>query len=102
MRGSVAFFARNARVLAFQIVARQAMVELFLGRLPMNEAEICSVVFEMATDAILAIGISHLQLGMIPVLGGKSTRHFLVTIEALKDRSAGSKLVAARALQGSR
>ena len=67
----------------------------------MDEAEIHAVVIEVAADTILAIGILHLDLGMIPVLRGQSLGHFFMTIQAFESRRAGAELVAARALYGS-
>lgn len=67
----------------------------------MDEAEIHTVVIEVAADAILAIGILHLDLGVIPVLRGQSLGHFFMAIQAFESRRAGAELVAAGALHGS-
>jgi len=98
----MAFFAGDARVFPFQVVSRQPVVKLFLRRFPMQEIEVCPVMLEMAPHAVLTIGVRHLNLGVIPMLGSEPLCHFLMTIETLKGRRAGTKLVAARALCGSR
>ena len=67
----------------------------------MDEAEIHTVVIEVAANTILAIGILHLDLGMIPVLRGQPLGHFFMAIQAFESRRAGAELVAARALYGS-
>ena len=67
----------------------------------MDEAEILAIVIEVAADTIFAIGILHLDLGVISVLGGQSLRHFFMTIQAFESRDAGPELVAGRALYGS-
>lgn len=58
---SVAFLASNTAVLPFQGIARKPMVELLLRWLPVDEAKILSVVLQVAANAILAVGILHLQ-----------------------------------------
>lgn len=86
---------------SFQIVSRQAVVELFLRWLPMQKIKVFAVVLEMAAHAILAIRILHLNLGVIPVIRRQTLGHFLMTIETLIGRSAGAKLMAAGTLRGS-
>lgn len=90
--------AGQPRVLPFQVVTRQPVVKLFLRRLPMQEIEIFAVVLEMATHAILAIGVRHLNLGVIAVLRRQPLCHFLMAIEAFESGRAGSELMAARTL----
>ena len=67
----------------------------------MNEAEIHAIVIEVAADTILAIGILHLDLGVISVLRGQSLGNFFMAIQAFESRRAGPELVAAGALYGS-
>lgn len=67
----------------------------------MNEAEIHAVVIEVAADTIFAIGILHLDLGVVSVLGGQSLGHFFMAIQTFESRRAGAELMAARALYGS-
>ena len=67
----------------------------------MNEAEIHAVVIEVAADTIFAIGILHLDLGVISVLCDQSLGHFFMTIQAFESRRTGAELVAARTLYGS-
>ena len=102
LRRRVTFLARQPRVLSFQVVSRQPVVKLFLRWLPMQKTEIFAVVLEVATHTILAIGVRHLNLGVIAVFCRKTLCHFLVTIETFIGRCAGAKLVAARALRSSR
>ena len=67
----------------------------------MDEAEIHAVVIEVAADTILAIGILHLDLGVISVLRSQSLGHFFMAVQAFECRRAGAKLVTAHALYGS-
>jgi len=67
VRGRVTLLTRNAGVLAFEFVAGQAVIKLFFRRLPVNQAEIFTIVFEVAADTILAIRIAHLHLRVITV-----------------------------------
>ncbi len=64
----------------------------------MDEAEIRAVVIEVAADTILAIGILHLDLSVISVLGGQAVRHFFMAIQTFESRRAGPELVAGGAL----
>ena len=98
----MALLAGNAGVLAFQFVARQPVIELLLGGLPMDQAEVFSVMIQMATNTISSIGVGHLELEVITVLGREPLGDFLVAIQALESRNARPKLMAARALRGSR
>jgi len=67
----------------------------------MDEREVLAVMVQVAANAVFAVGISHLQLKVITVLGGKPPGDFLVAIETLESGSAGAKYVAVRALRGS-
>jgi len=78
------------------------VVELFLRWLPMQKIKVLAVVLKMAAHTVLAIRILHLKLGVVPMVRRQALGHFLMTIETLKGRSAGAKLMAARALRGSR
>ena len=99
--GQVTFLASNARVLSLQLVARHTVIKLFLRSLPMDQVEILAVVFQVATDAVFAIGIPHLKLGVIAVLCFQPFRYFFMAIQALESRRAGAELVAGYALGGS-
>src|SRR6202008_3553809 len=77
------------------------MIKLFLRRLPVDQAKVFSVVIQMTANAILAIGVGHLKLIVIAVLGRKPLGDFLVALEALESGRAGAKLVAAIALRSS-
>ena len=95
----VALFARNASMLSFQLVAGQAMIKLFLRRLPVDQPKVLAVMIQMAANAILAIGVGHLKLIVIAVLGGKPLGDFLVAVEALEGGYASPELVAGIALR---
>lgn len=101
---NVAFLARNARVLSFQVIARQTMIKLFLRRLPVDETEIHAVVIEMASHAVLAVRVTHSEPGVIPMIRSKPLRDLFVAVEALERGCARSELMAActlsRACQG--
>src|SRR6267378_4495587 len=99
--GQVTFLASNARMLSFQLVARQPVIKLFLRRLPMDQVEVLAVVFQVATDAVFTIGIPHLKLSVIAVLCFQPFRYLFMAIQALESRRAGTELVAAGALGGS-
>lgn len=97
----VAFLASNSGVFPFQLVTGHLVIKLFLRRLPVNQIEIFAVVLKVAANAVFAIGIAHLNLEVVAVLGGKAPGDFLVAIHALKGRSVGAELMAARALRRS-
>ena len=54
----------------------------------------------MAAHTILAVGIVHLELGVITVLVLERFRNLLVAIEALEGGRAGAELMAGIALRG--
>jgi hypothetical protein len=95
----VTFFAGYAGMLPFQLVAGETMIKLFLRGLPVDEAEVFTVMVKMTADAILAIRIRHLELRMIAMFSDEPLRDFFVAIQALKRRNAGAELVATRALR---
>jgi hypothetical protein len=97
----VAFFASDARMFAFQVVACQPMVKLLLRSVPVDQIEILAVVLQMAANAVLPVCIAHLNLEVIPVFAAEPSRDFLVAIQALEGWRIGAELVAARALRGS-
>jgi hypothetical protein len=55
-------------------------------------------VFQVAPDAILPVLVLHLKSRVIPMVSGKSLRHFFVAFEALKGRRAGAERMAGCAL----
>ena len=65
----------------------------------MKQGEVRAIVLEVATNAVLAVGIAHLKAGMVPVIPRKVLRDFFVAIEALEGWRVGSELVATRALR---
>jgi len=101
VHGRVTLFACNAGVLPFQVVAGQPVIELFLRGFPMDESKVLAVVLQVATDAIFAVGIAHLDLKVIAMLGVEASGNFLVAIETLESGSAGAELMATGALRSS-
>jgi len=99
--GHVALIASNVSMLAFQLVASQQVIELLLRRLPVDQAEVFSVVLQMAADAIPAVRMLHSQPGVVAMIGSKTLPYLFVTIEALEGWRAGPELMATRALSGS-
>lgn len=100
--GHVTFLAGNTRMLCLQVVARQPVIKLFLRRLPVNQIEVLAVVFQVAADAVFAVGISHLKLRVIAVVRFQTSRYFFMAIQAFESRRVSAELMAARALRRSR
>jgi len=88
-------------VFPFQPVSRKTVVKLLLRWLPVQQIEVFAVVLQMAAHAILAIGVLHLNCGVIAMFRRKALRHLFMAIKALKGRSTGAKLMAACAPRGS-
>jgi hypothetical protein len=63
-----------------------------------NQIELFAVVFQVASDAILAIGITHLELRVVAVPVGKRLGDFLMAIQAFERGRTGPKLMATAAL----
>lgn len=57
----------------------------------MDEAEVLTIVIEMAAHTLFAIGIPQLKLGVIPVLIRYALRHFFMAFQALESRGAGAE-----------
>ena len=71
----------------------------FLARwFPVNEAEILTVVLQVAPNTVFPVRIPHLKPRMIPLGSGKCLRHLLVTFEAFKGWRAGPERMAGGAL----
>lgn len=98
VRGRVALFANQIGVFALQFVARELVIEFLQRRIPANQVEGFTVVFQVAAHAIFSIGIAHLHFKVIAVLGGKILGNFFVAINAFEGRRTGSKGVAGCAL----
>ena len=88
-------------MLAFQFVARQQVVELLLRWLPVNQAEVFTVVLQVTPHTVFPIWISHPQPGVVAVIRSKALRDLSVAIEALESWRAGPELMATRTLRGS-
>src|ERR1700730_8105962 len=93
----MALSAGDTNMFAFQSVACQLVIELFLRRLPVNERKIKPIVFKMTAHAILAVWVFHPEMGVISAVRGKMLRNLLMALETLKGWRTGSELVAARA-----
>lgn len=104
MRGGMALLADDGRVFFHERVSGLAMIELLERRFPMNERKILAVVLKMAAHAITTVGILHPQQRVVALMRRQTVRDFLVAIQTLKRRRAGTELVAAvalgRAVQG--
>ncbi len=98
----VALGACDIRVFAFQGVAGQLVIDLFLRWLPVNQRKIKPVMFKVAAHAIFAAGIFHPEPRVISTVRGKMLRNLLMALETLERRRGGSELVAARALRRAR
>ena len=70
------FFALQVGVLALQLVTSQSVIEFFFGRFPVDQVEILAVVLQMAPNAIFAVRIFHLHLGVISMLIGEGFGNF--------------------------
>ena len=99
MRGHVAFFAGDRGVLIDERITGQPVVELFERRLPMNEAEVLTLMFQVPANAMLAVGVPHPELGVKALIHRKALGNFLMAFEAFESRRAGSELVAGVALR---
>ena len=100
VRGCVAFFAGHGAVLALQRITGQTVIEFWRRRFPVDDIEIFAVMFEVASNAVLAGGILHSELKMVAVFCGERLGNFFVAIETLEGGSAGAELVAGIALRG--
>lgn len=92
--------AIDKSVFSCQRVAGEAMVKLLYGNFPMNEMEIDTVMFEVATNAILALRILHLEPGVIAVLFGKCFGDLFMAIETFEGGSFRTELMTTCALSG--
>lgn len=68
VRRSVALLARHVGVLFNQRISGEAVIELFLRRVPMHQRKILAVMFQVAAHAILAVGIRHGQLRVVALV----------------------------------
>ena len=89
-------------MLTLQRVAGLLVVELVLRRVPMQQREICTVMLQVAANAVLSIGIRHAQVTVIAVVRCQILRYFLVTVQTFERRRFCTELMAARALRRSR
>lgn len=70
VRGRMALFARDCRVLFYKRVTCQSMIELLYRRFPVNQRKILAIVFQVAANAILPIWILHSQLRVVALVRG--------------------------------
>ena len=94
----MALFTSQARVLAFEHVARFLMIERL--DVPLDEREVFPVVLRVASGAFLA-GAGWNVIGRVQAfVGRKPSRNLGVTLQALQ-RRLPPKLVATGAVSGS-
>lgn len=77
------------------------MIELLRRAFPVNKGKIHPIVLEVAAHAVFAVGILHLQPGVIAPLFGKQPGNLRVALQTLERGSAGAKFVATRTLRSS-
>lgn len=65
----------------------------------MNEVEALAIMFQVAADAIPAVGVLHPELGVEALIHRKALGNFLMAFEAFESWRAGSELVAGVALR---
>lgn len=94
MRDRVTFFASNVGVSALQRVPGLAVVKLADGLIPVHQFKFDAVVLQVAAHAVAAVGILHLQAGVISAPQTQETGDLFVTCEALERRLRGSKFMA--------
>lgn len=99
VRGGVTFLALDTSMLIHERIAGQPMIELLERWLPMNQSEIHSVVFEVAPNAIAAIGIFHSNLRVESLMGCQLLSDFFMAVETFECWCARPELVAGRALR---
>ena len=100
MRWRVALVTGNANVLSFKFEASEPVVELLLRRFPANQIKVLSIVFQMATYTILAIGVVHLHLRVVTVFVSECFGNLCMAFDALESGSAGAEFVAGITLRG--
>src|ERR1700694_4600545 len=98
----VAFLTVHSNMASIQNIACQAVIELSKWQLPVDEVEVSAVVFEVAAHAVSALGILHLQAGVIAVFFRQRFGYFLVAVQAFKCRGLCTEQVATCALRGPR
>ena len=98
MRGIVALLAREPRVLSFQWIAGFGVIESLFGRLPMNDLEVQAVMFGVAANALLVVGLRH-QNGVIAAMGGDALGNLRVAFETLEVLISTCKPVAGSAVR---
>ena len=97
--GRMAFVAGQRCMLAFEFITGKFVIEFLRGRVPVDQMEAFTVMFEVTAHAIFAIGIGHLQVRVIAVLLRQGFCNFLVAVEAAKGWRARTELMASGALR---
>lgn len=92
--------AVESGVFAFQQIPGLLVIKLFLRWLPVDEREIQAIMFEVASDAIFPVRITHAEARVVPMIRRQPLRDLFVTVEALECRRAGPELMTTRALRG--
>jgi hypothetical protein len=81
--GVMALLASESSMFPFQWVACLVVIERFLGGFPMDDLEVCAVVFGMAADALVVVRLLH-QTGVIAAAVLESLGNFSVAFQALE------------------
>jgi len=98
--GVVALLALESGVPAEEGKAGFAVVELFLGRRPADDAEFCAVVFGMATRAV-EVSLSAVDgAAVIALLLGEQLANGSMAVDTVQFGAAGAEDVATGTLQG--
>ncbi len=95
---SVAFFTGHAAVLSLERIARQTVIKLLCGRLPMDERKAFAVVFPVAPHAVLPVWVLHLEPRVIAMVFCERSCNLFVAVQAFEGWCAGSELMTARTL----
>ncbi len=84
-------------MLSFQDIAGLGVVESLFGRFPVNNLEVHAVMFGMAANALLVVGLRH-QESVIAAVGCEALGNLNMALETLEVLSATCKPVAGRAV----
>ena len=97
MTGVVALLAAEPRMFALQRITCFRVIEPLFGGHPVNDLKVYTVVFRMAVDTPLFVGLLH-QAGVVSAAGRDALGNRLVALQALEPLASPCKAVARRAL----
>jgi hypothetical protein len=98
VRRIMALLARQPRVLSFQRIAGLGVIESLFGRFPVNDLEFHAVVFGVAANALLVVGLRD-ENRVIAAMGSDALGNLSVAFEALEVLIPTCKSVAGRAVR---